>query len=66
MTKRCHFCGQKHAPMFHRHAKRSLPKRINKMESMSTVTLTRYAHWFYDKGLIVADLIILQRLGVVV
>lgn len=45
-------------------SKRNFFQRIDKMEAMSVPALQRYRDLFYSKGLIVADLIFLQRLGV--
>lgn len=45
-------------------SKRNFFQRIDKMEAMSVPALQRYLDLFYSKGLIVADLIFLQRLGV--
>ena len=46
-------------------SKRNFFQRIEKMEQMNVAALTRYHKWFKNKGLVLADLIILQRLGAI-
>ena len=45
-------------------SKRTFFQRLDKMESMSVAALSRYAHLFRNRGLILADFIVLRRLGV--